>query len=142
MLDTLKELILDFQEMHLKTGVPRRVLVSTIPGKATVCIGVRRCGKSTFMFQIMKQLLDSGVSRNNILYLNFFDDRLHRLQQENPRLILEAYFSLYPEKKNTEKVYCFFDEIQMLPGWERFVDRLMRTEECEVYLTGSSARML
>ena len=142
MLDTLKELILDFQEMHLKTGVPRRVLVSTIPGKATVCIGVRRCGKSTFMFQIMKQLLDSGVSRNNILYLNFFDDRLHRLQQENPGLILEAYFSLYPEKKNTEKVYCFFDEIQMLPGWERFVDRLMRTEECEVYLTGSSARML
>jgi predicted AAA+ superfamily ATPase len=80
MLETLKELILDFQEMHLKTGVPRRVSVSTIPGKATVCIGVRRCGKSTFMFQIMKQMLDSGVSRNNILYLNFFDDRLHRLQ--------------------------------------------------------------
>jgi hypothetical protein len=45
MLDILKELILNFQEIRLKTGVPRRVSVSTIPGKATVCIGVRRCGK-------------------------------------------------------------------------------------------------
>jgi len=39
-------------------------------------------------------------------------------------------------------VYCFFDEIQAVAGWEPFVDRLMRTEQCEVYLTGSSAQML
>lgn len=142
MLDVLKEMILDFQELHLDTGIPRRVAVSTVPGKATVCLGVRRCGKSTFLFQLMRKRMDAGVSPLNILYLNFFDDRLHRMQQEDPGLISEAYFSLYPEKKNAEKVYCFFDEIQMLPGWERLVDRLMRTEKCEVYLTGSSAQML
>jgi predicted AAA+ superfamily ATPase len=56
--------------------------------------------------------------------------------------VAEAYYSLYPEKKNAETVYCFFDEIQNVPGWESFVDRLMRTEKCEVYLTGSSSRML
>lgn len=54
----------------------------------------------------------------------------------------EAYYSLYPEKKNIEKVYCFFDEIQSITGWEPFVERLMRTKKCEVYLTGSSAQML
>ena len=54
----------------------------------------------------------------------------------------DAYFSLYPEKKNAETVHCFFDEIQVVPGWEPFVDRLMRTENCEVRITGSSARML
>jgi len=113
-----------------------------VPGKATVCIGVRRSGKSTFMFQLMKKLQDSAVSRQNILYLNFFDDRLHSLQHDNLGVILEAYFSLYPEKKNAEKVYCFFDEIQVVPGWEPFVDRLMRMEKCEVYITGSSAQML
>jgi len=113
-----------------------------VPGKATVCIGVRRSGKSTFMFQLMKKLQDSAVSRQNILYLNFFDDRLHSLQHDNLGVILEAYFSLYPEKKNAEKVYCFFDEIQVVPGWETFVDRLMRMEKCEVYITGSSAQML
>jgi predicted AAA+ superfamily ATPase len=142
MIDMLKEIILDFQEMELLTGVPRRVAVSTVPGKATVCIGVRRTGKSTFLFQLMERLQDSGIGRRNILYLNFFDDRLHGLQHDNLNVILEAYFSLYPEKKNTEKVFCFFDEIQIVPGWEPFVDRLMRTEKCEVYITGSSAQML
>ncbi len=142
MMDTLKEIILDFQEIDLLTGVPRRVAVAPVPGKATVCIGVRRSGKSTFMFQLMKKLQSSGVSRENILYLNFFDERLHSLQHDNLGVIPEAYFSLYPEKKNAEKVYCFFDEIQVISGWEPFIDRLMRMDKCEVYITGSSAQML
>jgi len=142
MIDILKEIILDLQEVEFKTGTPRRVTITPVPGKATVCIGVRRCGKSTYMFQHMRKLLDSGVPRQNVLYLNFFDDRLRALRHDNLGVILEAYFSLYPEKKNTEKIYCFFDEIQDIPGWEPFVDRVMRTENCEVYITGSSARML
>jgi len=142
MLETLKAMILDFQESTLETGVPRRMALQAVPGKASVCIGVRRSGKSTYLFQIMQQLLDHGVPRQNILYLNFFDDRLHGLQQAGIGLVAEAYYALFPEKKGTETVYCFFDEIQSLAGWEPFVDRLMRTEKCEVYLTGSSARML
>jgi len=142
MLETLKTMILDAQEMPLKTGVPRRLAMEAVPGKASVCIGVRRGGKSTYLFQIMQRLLAGGVSRKNILYLNFFDDRLHGLEREGLGAVAEAYYSLYPQKKHTETVYCFFDEIQMVPGWESFVDRLMRTEKCEVYLTGSSAQML
>ena len=142
MLDSLKEIILDFQEAEPATGVPRRLQVTAVPGKATVCIGPRRSGKSTFMFQLVRKLLASGVPRENILYLNFFDDRLRQLQRDGLAVVLEAYFSLYPEKKNAQKVYCFFDEIQTVPGWESFVDRVMRTEVCEVYITGSSARML
>ena len=142
MIDTLKSIILDFQEVELDTGVPRRLKIRAVSGKATVCIGVRRSGKSTYLFQVIKRLLDDGVSRENILYLNFFDDRLHDLRQVGLGVITNAYYSLYPEKKNTETVYCFFDEIQAVPGWEPFVDRLMRTEKCEVYITGSSARML
>jgi len=142
MLEMIKSIILDFQEAHPDTGVPRRLRIETVPGKSTVCIGVRRGGKSTFMFQIIQQLLRSDVRPENILYLNFFDDRLHKLRQDGLGLITEAYFSIYPEKKNTEMVYCFFDEIQAVPGWEPFVDRLMRTEKCRIYLTGSSAQML
>ncbi len=142
MLEIMKSIILDFQEIELETGVPRRLPVRVVPGKATVCVGVRRSGKSTYLFQLIKRLLNDGVSRENILYLNFFDDRLHNLCQVGPGVITEAYYSLYPEKKNSETVYCFFDEIQAVPGWEPFIDRLMRTEKCEVYITGSSARML
>ena len=142
MVDSLKEIILDFQEAELATGVPRRLEVTAVPGKATVCIGPRRSGKSTFMFQLIRKLLASGVPRENVLYLNFFDDRLRHLQRDGLAVVLEAYFSLYPEKKNAQKVYCFFDDLQVVPGWESFVDRVMRTEACEVYITGSSARML
>lgn len=142
MIDVLKPIILDFQEVELETGVPRLLKIRAVPAKATICIGVRRSGKSTYLFQVIQRLLSSGVSRENILYLNFFDDRLHNLGQEGIGSITEAYYSLYPEKKHTETVYCFFDEIQGVEGWEPFVDRLMRTEKCEIYITGSSARML
>lgn len=138
----IQEIILDFQETNLKTGVPRQLQTESVPGKATICIGVRRGGKSTYLFQIIRRLLDNGVSPQNILYLNFFDDRLHNLKHEPLSIINEAYFALYPEKKNSETIYCFFDEIQMVENWEAFVDRLLRTEDCQIYLTGSSAQML
>jgi len=142
MLDILKEMIIDFQRSSLPVGIPRRLNISTVPNKATVIVGVRRSGKSTYLFQIIQDLLDHGISRDNILYINFFDDRLHRLQETGLAIIADAYFSLYPEKKNKEKIYCFFDEIQQISGWESFVDRLMRTEKCEIYITGSSAQLL
>lgn len=142
MLETIKTIILDHQETMLQIGVPRDQEIVPVKGKAAVCIGVRRSGKSTCLCQIMQRLLDSGVSRQNILYLNFFDDRLHPLQHGGISLVADAYYSLYPEKKNQEMVYIFLDEIQMAAGWESFADRLLRTELCELYLTGSSARML
>jgi len=142
MLEQLKTIILDLQGLTPDPGVPRRLPVREVPGKATVLIGVRRSGKSTFLFQVMDRLRRSGAPAENILYLNFFDDRLHELKAENLGLVTEAYFSLYPEKKDAETVHCFFDEIQAVPGWEPFVDRLMRTEKCRVWLTGSSSRML
>jgi predicted AAA+ superfamily ATPase len=142
MLEKLKSIILDFQETGLETGVLRNLVMESLPGKATVCIGVRRCGKSTYLYQVIERLLANGVLSENIIFLNYFDDRLHTLQQDRLDLIIEAYYSLYPEKKNNEMVYWFFDEIQNVNGWEPFVDRLMRTEKSQVYLSGSSARML
>jgi predicted AAA+ superfamily ATPase len=142
MIDVVKSIILDFHENHLETGVPRHLETEAVPGKATVCMGVRRCGKSTYLLQVTQRLLNSGVPRENIAFLNFFDDRLHGLKTEGLGVITEAYYSMYPEKKGTEMVYWFLDEIQAIPGWEPFVDRLMRTEKCEVYITGSSAKML
>jgi predicted AAA+ superfamily ATPase len=140
--ELIRSIILDFQDARLETGVPRRVRIAVVKGKATVCIGVRRAGKSTYLYQVMERLLARGVPRENLLHLNFFDDRLHALGRDSLSLVSEAYFSMYPEKKNAETIYCFFDEIQAVDGWEPFVDRLMRTEKCEIYLTGSSARML
>jgi hypothetical protein len=142
MIEVLKEIITDYQEMMFFTGVPRHLQIEKVSGKATICIGVRRSGKSTFMFQIMKELLSKGIPRQNIIFLNFFDDRLHNLKHEGLGLILEAYYSMHPEKQNKEDLYFFFDEIQAIPNWEPFIDRLIRTTNCYVFITGSSARML
>lgn len=142
MIETLQQLILDGQAASPRPSVPRRVGISAVPGKATVCIGVRRSGKSTVLEQIGAWLRDNGASPEDFLALNFFDDRLHGLAQTGLAPVIEAYFGLYPEKQGKETVYCFFDEIQAIPNWEPFIDRLMRTEKCAVYLTGSSARML
>src|SRR5688572_2754247 len=107
MLEILKRIILDSQETQLDTGLSRRLTIEPVAKKATVCIGVRRSGKSTYMTQRMQRLIDDGVPRQNILHINFFDDRLHALQHAGLDAVIEAYYSLYPEKKNTETVYCF-----------------------------------
>jgi hypothetical protein len=142
MFEKLKEVILDYQEINLDKGSERDLEVSSVPNAATVIIGVRRSGKSTLVYQRIAELLDNGVKRENILLLNFFDDRLQGLNITEPSVIIEAYYSLYPDKKGTEDVYCFFDEIQELSNWEPFVDRIMRMERCTVCITGSSAKLL
>lgn len=142
MIQTIQEILLDSQEREWFQGTARHLKVRVIRRKATVLIGVRRCGKSTLMHQIIKELQAGGVSRENILYLNFFDDRLSGLKTAGADMIMEAYYRLYPGKRGQEKIYCFFDEIQVIPGWEAFVDRILETENSEVYLTGSSAQML
>jgi len=142
MIELLKELILDAQSATMFIGTARRLRISPVQNKATVIIGVRRSGKSTFLNQIADKWLSEGVSKENILSINFFDDRLSNLKTEGLDIVLQAYFMLFPHKKSTEKVYCFFDEIQVMPEWEAFIDRLMRTENCVVYLSGSSAQML
>jgi predicted AAA+ superfamily ATPase len=138
----LAELIADFQAALIEAGFDRALRLQTAPRKAAVCIGVRRCGKTTVLFQHIRRLLDSGVPMENIVYLNFFDDRLRSLDRDTLDTVGEAYFGMFPEKKGTEKVYFFLDEIQCVPGWEPYVDRLLRTEKCEVFLSGSSAKLL
>jgi len=142
LLEILKEIILDFQSEILNTGIKRHLNYELVKEKAFVCIGVRRCGKSTLLYQIIKDLEKRGIRRENILYLNFFDDRLTEIKHGNLSLIIEAYYSLYPEKKGTKEVYCFFDEIQEAKNWEPFVDRILRTEKCSIFISGSSAKML
>ncbi|MBE0639542.1 MAG: ATP-binding protein [Bacteroidales bacterium] len=142
MIELLKELILDAQKGSIEVGFTRNLKVWPVTKKATVIVGVRRCGKSTYLSQIVNHLLNDGVKKENILFINFFDDRLAPLKTSGLDKVTEAYFLLYPEKKGNEKIYCFFDEIQIAAEWESFIDRLLRTENCEIYLSGSSARLL
>ncbi len=87
--------------------------------------------------QRIRQLIENGVPRENILSLNLADDRIYWLRHENPDQILEAWFELHPQKRGSETAHCFFDEAQSLPHWQLFIDRLTRTEKCEITVAGS-----
>ncbi|NOU46742.1 MAG: ATP-binding protein [Bacteroidales bacterium] len=142
MKELLKEMIIDAQSGSLFTGTTRHLKPTRVNNKATIIIGVRRSGKSTLLHQIAANLMLEGVSKENILYLNFFDDRLSNLYSFGLDMVLQSFYSLYPHKKSQETIYCFFDEIQNVPGWEAYVDRILRTENVVVYISGSSAQML
>jgi predicted AAA+ superfamily ATPase len=141
-LNLIQDLLVEALQQEWFTGITRRLDYHLMPGKAMACIGVRRCGKSTFLHQIMARLRDEGVPNEDFIYLNFFDDRLEPVRQGRMDLVAEAYFSLYPEKRGRGGLHCFLDEVQMCSGWEGFVDRLLRAERMGVYLSGSSARLL
>ena len=109
--------------------------------KVNVAIGMRRSGKTYLCYQRMEELLDSGVEKRQLLYLSFEDERLLGFQASNCQSILDVYFALYPDLRERDCCF-FFDEIQCVPGWERFIRRLLDTESVQLYLTGSSSKLL
>jgi predicted AAA+ superfamily ATPase len=138
MIECLKRIIREYQNLEPPDRLlPRRVAIGSLPGKVSVVTGVRGSGKTTLLRLRIRQLIESGVPCENILFLDLADDRLYWLRHENPDLILEVYFELHPQKRGSETVHCFFDGIQALPYWRLFIDRLMRSEKCEVTVAGS-----
>ena len=140
MKDVFKQLIIDSVERTYKNIYARDTKFTLYDGKANCLIGVRRCGKTSLMQATIVQLREK-VKPENTVYINLEDDRLFPLKLSNLNDFIEAYYELYPKKRN-EKVYFFIDEIQVVDGWEKFVRRLIDTENCCVVLSGSSAKLL
>lgn len=139
--ETLKQIISGNQRSFYDSYIPRDLQIERIPGKATVVIGVRRCGKTTLLDEYAQSLITSGVDIGRICKIDFSDDRLVELKETPPAVIADAYYEMFPENHG-RKVYFFFDEIYNVKNWELFVNRLQSTENCEVNITGSSAKLL
>ncbi len=103
--------------------------------------GVRRCGKSSLLHLTINRLLASGVDKEQILYIGFDDERLANMDVSDFDEILQAYRLMYPDRP-LSSVYMFFDEIQIVKGWELFVLRVYKNYCKNVYVTGSTAQML
>ena len=103
--------------------------------------GVRRCGKSSKMELVVNSLLSKGISKKNILWIGFDDERLLSMKMEDLDSIIQAYRELYPQIE-LDQVHFFFDEIQLIEGWEYFVMRIFKHYSKHVYVSGSNASML
>lgn len=127
----------------LPKGVPRQVYgLVHLPGKATAVIGMRRAGKTTFLHQQRQARLNAGATREQIPYLNFEDERLAGMEATDLSFLIEAYYRRFPALRGQVTVTWCLDEIQVVPGWERFVRRILDSEQVDVFLSGSSAALL
>jgi len=138
---TISKLIAEQNERPLPEIVSREVRLPTIPGKADALIGMRRSGKTYRLFDEIRRLLDEGVPRTRLLYLNLEDDRLGRADLATLDRALEVFYRRDPIAR-TEGAWLFLDEVQVVPGWERFARRVLDTEVARLFVTGSSARQL
>jgi predicted AAA+ superfamily ATPase len=101
-----------------------------------VLVGVRQAGKSYMLYKRAKQLLASGHRLEEMVYIDFDDERLLGMTATDLDQILQAYGSVY-----SYKPILFFDEIQNVEGWEHFARRLAN-QKYQVFITGSNAKML
>lgn len=138
-IDKIKNIILEFKLPE--DTIKRRYDISVESKFITSLYGARRVGKTYILYQIINDLIvKRSVKKENIIYVNFEDERLANLSSEELHLIVDAHKELYPE--NTDKVYLFFDEIQNINDWQKFIRRLYDQSKYGIYITGSSAKLL
>ncbi len=137
--EIIKSLIREFHHRPLPQYTPREIVIPLEVEKIVTLIGARRSGKTFLLYQLIDRLLQE-MDRTGLIFVNFEDERLDLATREAD-LVLQAYRELYPGR-DMASCYFFFDEIQNLPGWERFVRRLYDTVSHHIFLTGSNARML
>lgn len=104
-----------------------------------VITGIRRCGKSVMMEQLQAYLVKNGVGAERILSLNFesfTDERVKSFET-----VTSAVKAL-AESSGNKKLYLFFDEIQELDGWEKLINSYLIDFDCDIYITGSNAKLL
>lgn len=104
--------------------------------------GIRRCGKSS----LLRLIWDDYKSRENLtddrfLYVNFEDERLADFTKDDFEPLMEAHRELNLESKDKE-TFLFFDEIQNIRYWEKFLNRPRESEKYKIYVTGANASLL
>lgn len=124
-----------------RTSTRRDATLPVVQGKVHAVIGMRRAGKTTFLRQLCAERRQHTAPECAI-YLSFDDERLAGIELNQLSLLLEEHYRLFPDLRGKQRVSWFLDEIQEVPGWERFVRRVLDTEQVEMVVSGSSAKML
>lgn len=130
--DQLSEII-DLQTadfVQKTTGIKRTALqkIPQVDNYATIITGIRRCGKSTLLLQLLNE------KQENAVYLNWEDIRLNGFETDD-------FIRLHSEIVKRKINLLFFDEIQLIKNWEMFINQLLR-EGFNIFITGSNASLL
>ena len=131
----MRRVILEYQDVISQIQLVERPFAFEERGNY-VFVGVRQAGKSYLLYQQAQQLLRAGHEIEEIVYVNFDDERISDMDKDDFDLILQAQRTL-----SDHQPILFLDEIQNVEGWEHFARRLAN-QKYQVYITGSNARML
>ena len=101
-----------------------------------VITGIRRCGKSSLLKLMIQHLLDTGVSREQIVEMNFEYHEFKDMTADSLYRHVQGLSTL------GKRMYLFFDEIQRVPAWEEAVNSFRVDLDCDIYITGSNAYLL
>ena len=111
-------------------------------GKATAVIGMRRAGKTTFMHQLRADRAGSGTPMRYLPMVTFEDERLADIDVVRLGALIDSYTEKLFGMGDSSSLAWFLDEVQVVPGWERLVRRLLDSRATEVFVSGSSAALL
>ena len=120
----------------------RDVRLPGIPGKAFAVIGVRRGGKTSFLAQCRADRLAEGRTREAQLLVSLEDERLVGLSVAELGWLIEEHARQFPGLREAGGMTLYLDEVQTVPGWEGLVRRLMDAGGVELFVSGSSAKLL
>src|SRR3989339_1775870 len=138
--ETIKTYILDFQKRKF-VGIKKRETSLMDSLKIQAVTGARRTGKTYLFFEKMMELEAAGVERKQMIYLNFETPVLDDVTYKELRQIIEIHWSLFPEAAK-KKMYLFIDEPQVIDKWESAVRDLHDNFNMNIFITGSSSRLL
>jgi predicted AAA+ superfamily ATPase len=142
MREVIRQKIIDSLASAPPEFTRRDVRLPSVPKKAVAVIGMRRSGKTTFLWQVLADRAAAGTAREGLLYFSFEDERLAGMSAADLQLVVEEYYLQHPEWRDQRRATFFLDEIQVVSGWESFARRLLDTERVDLFLSGSSARLL
>ncbi|RLD54200.1 MAG: ATP-binding protein [Bacteroidetes bacterium] len=137
-----KNIIKENQDFEVSNILSRNIS-NSIPLDINIIvslIGARRSGKTYILYDLINKIKKRGVSKDKIVFINFEDERIN-VQQKDLDLIIQAYQEIYTNNDLSE-VYFFFDEIQNVKGWEKFVRRIFDTKSRKIFITGSNSKLL
>ncbi|MBI3921128.1 MAG: ATP-binding protein [Armatimonadetes bacterium] len=146
----LQTVIREWQHRKLETGVRRSMLGSVLnhldDREIVIISGVRRCGKTTLLFQVIEHLRQEG-DRGNVLYVNLEDERLLDFQVEDFERLLEVFHEervRVGDSEDNHRLFLFLDEVQEVAHWEKWVRRVYDQfgEQIKIFITGSSSFIL
>lgn len=135
----IKEKILSDREYIFARKYEKRDFsFKELPSMAVVIVGARRSGKTSWLRSHARTLIEKGLAKEKVCYLNFFES----VEGITIPLIEKAYYEMYPGFLNDNDVWFLLDEVQNVENWGPGVSILMDRHPCHVIITGSSAKYL